>query len=160
MSDTEHTTQGGVDWELRTAEAAMVAAPGGGSALAQAMQRHADGVRNMMQSELVPSFEHAIDKIMAKHVGKLSDEIGGLKDGQDDLQAEFRAGLSRIQQTVSALVETVDTLQGQMNESQNDRSSIHAEIAAVKVDVATVDSKVEELRREIDALKQAQGDDR
>ncbi len=76
MSDNkEHTMQGGVDWELRTAEEAMVAAPGGSKELAQAMRRHADGVRNMMQSELVPSFQNAIDAITEKHTVRILSEV-------------------------------------------------------------------------------------
>jgi hypothetical protein len=76
MSDNkEHTMQGGVDWELRTAEEAMVAAPGGSKELALAMRRHADGVRNMMQSELVPSFQNAIDNISEKHTVRILGEV-------------------------------------------------------------------------------------
>lgn len=67
--------QGGVDWELRTAEDAMVAAPGGSKELALAMRRHADGVRNMMQSELVPSFQNAIDGISEKHTVRILTEV-------------------------------------------------------------------------------------
>lgn len=143
MSDhKEHTTQGGVDWELRTAEAALVVAPGGGTELALAMQRHADGVRNMMQSELVPSFEKAIDRIMAHYTGNVLEQIGGLRGDNTTLQAEFRDGLSSVQGTVSTLAETVNDLQDGMHESRVDRQTLHEELAAVKQDIATIRAEI------------------
>ncbi len=98
----EHTTQGGVDWELRVAEDAMIAAPDGSPELARAMRRHADGVRNMMQSELVPSFMHAIDTIMAKHIGALNTEM------QKSARA-VAARLGKIDKRVDAVVARLDT---------------------------------------------------
>lgn len=156
----EHTTQGGVDWELRTAEDAMVAAPGGSRELALAMRRHADGVRNMMVSELVPSFENAIDRIMEQRVVDVLASVQQSLDRQMDL----------VQQVLTAhkgAVRSLKKLQGQMKESQEDRKQIRQEVADVKEAVAALQERldtyiagsmraeVKDLRKEIAALKQA-----
>lgn len=63
----------------------MVVAPGGGKELALAMRRHADGVRNMMQSELVPSFQNAIDRIMEQRVVDVLASVQRSLDTQMDM---------------------------------------------------------------------------
>jgi PAS domain S-box-containing protein len=63
-------------------------------------------------------------------------EIGGLRGGTAALQAEFRSGLSGIQATVSNLLETVDDLQKQMRESQDDRADLRRRIDAISTSQA------------------------
>jgi hypothetical protein len=82
-----------------------------------------------------------LDKEDARHdhandeMNQITVALAGLKSDGQALQAEFRAGLSGIQQTVSMLVETVDDLQEKMRESQEDRRIIHEEIASVRADI-------------------------
>ena len=123
----------------------MVAAPDGTPALARAMRLHADGVRNMMQAELVPSFTHAIDRIMAKHVLALSDEIGGLKDGQHDLQAEFRSGLSGVQASVSDLAETLNDVQATVADHATQLAAHTVQLAAHDLRITRTEQAVRQL---------------
>jgi DNA repair exonuclease SbcCD ATPase subunit len=82
-----------------------------------------------------------LDKEDARHdhandeMNRITEALVGLRSDGQALQAEFRAGLSGIQQTVSMLVETVDDLQEKMRESQEDRRVIHEEIASVRADI-------------------------
>jgi DNA repair exonuclease SbcCD ATPase subunit len=63
---------------------------------------------------------------------RITEALGGLRSDGQALQSEFRTGLSGIQATASALIETVDGLQVSMRESQDDRRAIHDELAALK----------------------------
>lgn len=109
MSDDEYT-----NLDLDTAEALLIAA--GRPELAQALRYQAQGVRNLVQGEWGQSFASALESILARHIGELKTEIGGLRGDTNALQAEFHAGLQGIQSTVSELAETVDGLQARVQE--------------------------------------------
>ncbi len=73
MSD--YTTQGGTDWELKEAENALIAAGDDPQARALAQRRHAEAIRNMMQSALVPSFEKAVSTLIDKSAAAVIAEV-------------------------------------------------------------------------------------
>lgn len=74
MSD-EYTTQGGTDWELKEAENALIAAGDDVQARALAQRRHAEAIRNMMQSALVPSFEKAVSTLIDRSAASVIAEV-------------------------------------------------------------------------------------
>lgn len=141
MSDDEYT-----NLDLETAEGLLYAA--GKPELAKALHHHAHGVRNLVQGEWGRSFVNSLDDILGKHVTVLSEQIGGLKTGQTDLQAEFHTGLS-------TLLETVDGLQASMIESVEDRKAIRNELAMVKEQITTyiAGSRRDEVVKRLNALE-------
>lgn len=71
----DYTTQGGTDWELKEAENALIAAGDDPQARALAQRRHAEAIRNMMQSALVPSFEKAVSTLIDKSAASVIAEV-------------------------------------------------------------------------------------
>ena len=124
--------QGGYEYDLREVESAMAAA--GHPDIALGMRRHSEAQRNMMQGVLVPMFVQMVERALDAKLLPLTDQIGGLRGDTGALQAEFQSGLSGIQDTVSTLVETVDSLQTRMDESQEDRRALHEKVAALRTD--------------------------
>lgn len=130
MSDDKQYTNA----DLESAENALIAA--GAREQAKALRQYTEGIRNFVQGEFGQSFVDAFDRVVGKHVDPLAEQIGGLRDDNQVLQAEFHTGLSGIQDTVSALIETVDGLEVGQREGQEDRKAIHDELAALKEQIA------------------------
>lgn len=85
------TTQGGTDWELREAENAIIAAGDDPVARAVAFRRHAEAIRNMMQSALVPSFVQATSTLMESHTVRILTEVALRLDQQQALVMQLLA---------------------------------------------------------------------
>lgn len=66
---------GGTEWELREAENAIIAAGDDPRARALAQRRHAEAIRNMMQTALVPSFERAVGTLLDKSAASVIAEV-------------------------------------------------------------------------------------
>lgn len=112
--------------------------------------------------------EAAYKKIDALHSHQADTNLllAGVADSLAMIQASVQQVLTANKETVRGLKK----MQGQMKESQADRKQIRAEVAGVKEDVAALQARleayiagskrgeVEDLRREIDTLKQARGD--
>lgn len=70
--------------DLDTAEEMLIAA--GNTELAQALRFQTQGVRNMMQTALVPSFQKAVEDILAKGMQQLRDDIGEVAKQQAKIE--------------------------------------------------------------------------
>jgi hypothetical protein len=103
MTDKSYT-----NLDLDTAESMLVGS--GNPEQAKAMRYYTQGMRNFIQGEFGQSFVDAFERVMVRHIGPLTTEIGGLRGDTAALQAEFRDGLRRVQTTVSTLAEAVDGL--------------------------------------------------
>ena len=177
---------GGTEQDLKDAENAMVAA--GDPALALAMRRHTEAIRNYMQTTLVPSFEKAIGTLLDKKLGEVTQHSdtardtrnAQLQDHFDHRFDTFGAGLT----TVVGLVQEVQASQAmfqvgvderltafdaRMTASEADRTELRdrlTRLEAVNDRLTKVESyiagsrrdEIGKLRAEIDALKQARGD--
>jgi hypothetical protein len=98
----------------------------------------------------------AVAEETARGLGKLSQEIEALHQGQARISAEIKDVDARH----GGQWEQAMTL---IAESQADRRSIHEELAALKAQLTTYmagskRAEVEDIRREIERLKQARGD--
>lgn len=123
MTDDEDDDYRNMD--LDTAEALVIAA--GRPELAPALHAHAHGVRNLVQGEWGRSFVNSLESLLTKHIDPLVIA-----------QKETHSGIAALGAQFQSLAETVDSLQAGLRESQDDRQAIHAELAAVKQDVATL----------------------
>jgi hypothetical protein len=92
--------------DLETAQQLYIAA--GQPDQARAAGFVIDAVRNTVQGEWGIAFVNALDGLLIKHIDPLSEQIGGLRGDNAALQAEFRAGLSGVQASVSDLAETLN----------------------------------------------------
>lgn len=173
-------TEGGTEWELKEAENAIVAANGDPRALAMAMRRHTEAQRNMMQSVLVPSFQHAVEVLVDKSAVKVIAEVhisieqmmtavqqvltahqedaARLKKHSDEIvalqsvAADHAARLDQIDQ-IEEWRTGVDRRLADVE--QADRDDIRAEIKDIKTALALYEAKHQEL---IERLA-ARGDD-
>jgi hypothetical protein len=64
--------RGGVNWELSEAERLMWEARTKEQRIL-AMRRHSEAIRNMMQAEIVPSFEKALSTILDRKLERLEE---------------------------------------------------------------------------------------
>lgn len=136
--------------DLDTAEQLLIAA--GQPGQAAAMRQMTQGWRNMWQGEFGQSFVDAFDRVVAKHIEPLVEG-----------QKETHSGIAALSAQFRELAEDVTQLKRDMRGSQEDRKAIRTKLAALekKLDAYIAGSKraeVEDLRREIDALKRARGD--
>src|SRR6476469_6860180 len=86
--------------DLREAELQIVAAGSDPVALAQAFNRHAEAVRNMMIAEIIPSFERVLAPLLDAKLSPVVLGIGGLQTSVTRLNEGFHA----LGETVSQLV--------------------------------------------------------
>lgn len=100
----DDSSVGGTQWELREAENAMVAADDP-VARATAMRRHAEAVRNMMVSELVPSFEKGVGDILERKFKQILDAVEGLQGEVQKSAGEATLAWGRFTQELNTLAE-------------------------------------------------------
>lgn len=92
MSETARP-EGGVEWELAQAEHAIIAAGTDPVALAVAFRRHAEAIRNMMQSAIVPAFVDLVDRAFGARLDPWGEKIDGLRT---DVQASAQDVATRL----------------------------------------------------------------
>lgn len=142
MSEEEYT-----NLDLETAEALVISA--GHPKLAPALHAHAQGVRNLVQGEWGKSFVKSLEDMSERQTNAIVAAVKG--------------ELGALQREVSAIREQFQGVNDRLTASEKDRKTIHKEIAALRESFeeykrGSKRGEVDALRREIDALKQAQGD--
>ena len=152
MSD-DYTTQGGTDWELKEAENALIAAGDDPQARALAQRRHAEAIRNMMQSALVPSFEKAVSTLINKSAASVIAEVHisieqmtGLVQQVLVATKENARGLKKHAQEINALnVAQIEHTARLDALEKADRDDIRAEIKDIKAALDAYEQKHQEL---------------
>lgn len=131
-ANTIISNESGYRKDLRDAEQLIIVAGNDPTKLAMAFQRHAEAVRNMMIAEMLPSFSKALKPLLDDSLTPVIAGIGGLQLGQNQLNSSFQS-----------ISDIVNQLVGDMSDSQRDRASIHREIAELKEQIATLQSKLD-----------------
>jgi hypothetical protein len=156
LRDTLSDTEGGVEWELAQAEHAIIAAGSDQAALAVAFRRHAEAIRNMMQSAIVPAFVDLVDRTLKQRLDPVADAITGLRT---DVQASAQDVAARLGkhdddiEKVMLRLDAIDNIEewrtgvdGRLSKiEQADRDDIRAEIKDIKIALAQYEEKHQEL---------------
>jgi hypothetical protein len=183
-TETNDSQAGGDEWALREAEQNLIDAGDDPVARAQAMHRHAEAIRNMMQTVLVPSFKQAIEGMLKKQTDALSarlnnsdnarlmrnaqlqDHIDNRFDGFGEeltkvagLVQEVQASQSVFQIAVDERLTNLEADRNVLRERVTRLEAVNDRLAQIETYIAgSKRAEVDALRREIDALKQARGD--
>ena len=138
MTDEEEEAYTNLD--LETAEAMVIAA--GHPKLAPALMAHAQGVRNLVQGEWGKSFVTSLEDISARQTETIVAAVGGQ--------------IAALQREVSAIRGQFQDVSKRMDASEEDRRSIHREIAAFRQEFQQyiTGSRRDEFSRRIAELEQ------
>jgi hypothetical protein len=140
---TEH--EGGVEWELGRAEDAMIAAGDDPAALAKAMRRHTEGIRNMMQGAVVPSFVQLVERVLGEKIDLVAGKIDGLRMDVQHLASESATRLGKLEQRMDA--------------SEDDRADLRQRLERIEAILAArPGQRIAERQSLLDALHGARGD--
>lgn len=127
---TEHI--GGTEWELREAENALIAAGDDPTARAIAARRHAEAIRNMMQSALVPSFERAVGALFDTKIGVVVSEMRRHHGEEMSALGVASQEIKKLSAAINVLSGRVTSLEGRMDASEADRTAIRTRLGRIE----------------------------
>jgi hypothetical protein len=105
VSDEQKKSDGGWEWELKQAEAAIASAPGGSPELARGVYLQAQAIRNMFMGDIGQSYVNSLETAVGRGIGAaiapLTSEVSGLR-------TEVAMRLQKIDERVDAVVVRLD----------------------------------------------------
>jgi hypothetical protein len=104
MSDEQKKSDGGWEWELKQAEAAIAVAPGGSPELARGVYLQAQAIRNMFMGDIGQSYVNSLENAVGRAIGAA---IAPLVEGQK----ETHSGIAALSVLFHTLAEAVDQLE-------------------------------------------------
>ncbi len=138
-------SEGSTERDLKDAENAMVAA--GDPALALAMHRHTEAIRNYMMITLVPSFEKAIGSLLDKKLGEVTRRIDASDKARNLRNATFQEHID----------DRFDAFGGELTTAIGLVQKVQVSQSAFQASVERHDAELEAIRKRLTALE-ARGD--